>query len=341
MKPYIKSLTIYKSILCSLTLIVFSNCSSKYTHTINFDRTFPLRVAVVPFYQQDSNGNFGIGEGSIALDQVPFISEESKESPTAFLRNLVQHQIAETALDPLSPRLIDTNIAHAGLTKPGSLEVDLKKLANTPASEICSKILPCDAVLYGKVTNWSRDYYGIQSVNAVGLEVSLISAKTGQVLFQAKGYDVESSGLSKGPTGFSDLIVAPISGLDSKVISQLAQQMVSNMFLPLKMPDQKELEENTPPAIFAATHDILTPQMKRDQVMTVLLFGTPSGIASFSLGDTIQDIPMVERSLGHYVGEFHPSPADHLSQAAVTVQLHDKLGRAATQIIGRGEVSLP
>ena len=320
--------------------LIISGCSGTYKHTIDFDRNYPLRVAILPFFQIEASGEYSRGDGSIALDQVPFISEDGSEPPTEFLRKLVQKEISETALDPLSPTVVEINLSHSGLTKPASLELDLKRIAQMSAKDICSKILPCDAVLYGKLTAWDRSYYGIQSVNTVGLELKLVSAKSGKVLFESNAEDSESRGISKGPTGFSDLVVAPISGLDSQIIADLARNVVTKMISPLKMPDQKELDETTPPAIFAATHDISSGQMERNQVMTVLMFGTPEGTASLSIGDAVRDIPIIERSPGHYVGEYHPAPTESFVGASVSVSLADKLGRKTTQIIGRGEITL-
>jgi hypothetical protein len=330
----------FLNILLLLPLIFSFGCAGVYKHTIEFDRTYPLRVAILPFYQIDKNGSYSSGDGSILLDGVPFISEVNTESPAEFLRSLTQKEISETALDPLSPTLVDLNLSHSGLTKQASLELDLKRVIDTPAQEMCSKILSCDAVLYGQVISWDRAYYGIESVSSVGLELRLVSAKTGKVLFSSSGTDSDGRGLSKGPTGFSDLVVAPISGLDSKVIANLARNLVVKMLAPLKMPDQKELDETTPPAIFAATHDVFQPTMTRKQVLTVLTFGTPQGSASFSIGSAIKDIPMIERSPGHYVGEYYPSPVDVFSSSPVVVNLADKLGRKAQQIIGKGAITL-
>lgn len=324
-----------------LSIITLStSCSGLYKHTLEFDRYYPLRVAVLPFYQIDDKGVYSSGDGSIALDGVPFISEESTESPAEFLRNLTQRELRETTLDTLSPTVVDLNLSHSGLTKPASLELDLKRVVETSPQEMCTKILSCDAILYGKVTEWDRSYYGLESVSSVGLELRLVSAKTGKTLFTSVGEDSEGRGLSKGPTGFSDLVVAPISGLDSKIIANLARSVVMKMLTPLKAPEQKELDEVTPPAIFAATHDNFTPVIDRKQVLTVLIFGTPQGFATFSIGDVIRDIPMLERSPGHYVGELHPSAVDAFSSQPVIVTLSDKLGRKATQPIGRGALTL-
>jgi hypothetical protein len=329
----------YKISLIAL-LISALGCAGTYTHKLDFDRTSPLRVAVLPFYQIDKSGAYTSGNGSIALDGVPFISEESTESPAEFLRILTQSEVGESALDVLSPTVVDLNLSHSGLTKPASLELDLKRIMETPPSVLCSKIFSCDAVLYGKVTEWDRSYYGIESVSSVGLELRLVSAKTGNELFVSSAKDSEGRGISKGPTGFSDLVVAPISGLDSKIIANLARNVVEKMISPLKTPDQKELEEVTPPAIFAATHDVFDSVINHKQILTVLAFGTPRGGASFSIGTNIKDIPMIERSAGHYVGEYHPSAVDVFSSAPVVITLADSLGRKATQTIGRGELTL-
>lgn len=323
-----------------MAVLLLVGCSGTYTSKIDFDRDYPLRIAVLPFYQVNSRGEMIQDDGSILLDQVPTFSDADKESPPVFLRNLVQTELVGTSLDPITPVIVDLNLSHSGLTKTGSLDLDMKRVIELSPAEMCSRILSCDAVLYGKVTHWDRSYYAVQALNTVGIELKLVSAKTGKVLFESVAKDSDGRGILKGPTGFSDLVVAPISGLDSSVITDLARRVAAKAIEPLRVPSPAESAERAPPSIFAVTHDAFSGALKRDQVLTVLIFGTSASTASFSIGNAIKDIPLIERTPGHYVGEYHPAPNDQFINAPVKVSLVDKLGRRATQFIGRGEITL-
>lgn len=324
----------------STTITLVAGCSGTYQHKIDFDRDYPLRVAVLPFYQVDGSGKFVEDDGSIAIDQLPAFSDVEKEAPPEYLRKLVQSEIVGTSLDPITPIIVDRNLSHSGYTKPRSLDLDLQRIIQVPPKELCTRILSCDAIMYGKVTNWDRSYYGIQAVSRVGFELKVVSAKSGKVVFETTAYDSDGRGILKGPTGFSDLVVAPLEGLDNSVITGLAKRVVRKAIEPLKVPTKEQLEERSPPSIFAATHDAFSGVLKRDQVLTVLIFATSASTATLSIGSAVKDIPIIERSPGHYVGEYHPSKSDAFVNAPVSVALVDKLGRRASLQIGRGELTL-
>lgn len=323
-----------------ILVLLLSGCSGTYTSKVDFDRDYPMRIAVLPFYQVNSNGEMIDDDGSIILDQIPTFSDADKEPPPVFIRNLVQTELVGTSLDPITPVIVDLNLSHSGLTKPASLDLDMKRVLELSPAEMCTRVLSCDAVLYGKVTNWDRSYYGVQAVNTVGIELKLVSAKSGKILFESLAKDSDGRGILKGPTGFSDLVVAPISGLDSSVITDLARRVVVKAVDPLRSPSPAEATERVPPSIFAVTHDAFSGTLRQDQVLTVLIFGTSASTASVSIGNAVRDIPLIERTPGHYVGEYHPAPNDRFVNAPVKVSLVDKLGRRATQVVGRGEITL-
>ncbi len=331
---------IVSALSCIVLAALLSACSGTYKYTIDFDRNYPLRVAVLPFYQVDASGAFVQDNGSILIDALPAFSDAEKEPPPEFLRKLVQSEIIGTAIDPITPIIVDRNLSHSGLTKPRSLDLDIERIIKMPPKELCTRIFSCDAVLYGKVTNWDRSYYGIQAVSTVGFELKLVSAKSGKVLFETIAKDSDGRGILKGPTGFSDLVVAPLSGLDNSVITDLAKRVVQKAVEPLKMPTKEQLEERSPPSIFAATHDAFSGTLKRNQTLTALVFATSAATATLSIGNAVKDIPLIERSPGHYVGEYHPAATDSFVNAPVKIVLIDKLGRRASQIIGRGEITL-
>lgn len=320
-------------------LLVLSGCSTKFTHTLDFNPTEPLRVAVMPFAMTDDKGNIIEKIERTNLNAEALIANK-KEEPNEIVRKLVQEELSRTALDVVSPALVNANLSHNGLVNQKDLSFDLPKIFNTAAHDLCGRLFSCDAVLYGKVTDWSRSYYAIQSVNTVGIQVKLVSAKSGKTIYEGAITDYESRGITKGPTGFSDLAIAPIQGLGESVILELARSAVYKLFDPLQVKNRPDYMQSSPPGIFASSHDAASGIIARNGYLTVLALGTPKDDAFFSIGKIIENIPMIERSPGHYIGEYHPITADHFDNQPIIVSLVDQFGRTTTQQIGRGTVTL-
>ena len=195
-----------QSLLYLATMLSGSACSSQFTHTLEFNPDEPIRVAVVPFVQVDKHGAITDSDGSLLVDGIPLLSADVKDKPTELVRKIVQRELRESNLDILAPYLVNVELPHHGFAKPDG-SFDLEKIYATAPSQICLHALDCDAVLYGKITEWDRSYYGVQSVNSLGISLELKDARTGKVLFQSDGMDSESRGLSKGPTGYTSFVL--------------------------------------------------------------------------------------------------------------------------------------
>ena len=215
--------------LCPLLL----GCAAKTNHTLKFNPTEPIRVAVVPFVHVDTQGNIVEPDASLFIDRISFVSSAAGSSPADLLADMTRQKLIDrTALDLLSPPLVRSELVHHGFAAP-DLTIDRAKVFNSKASDLCQHHLQCDAVLFGKVLRWDRSYYGLQAVATVGLELTLISARDNQVLFTTRGEDSDSRGITKGPTGIRDLLIAPVQGLDSKIVLDLAERLVSKLLAPL------------------------------------------------------------------------------------------------------------
>lgn len=328
-------------LLISISTLFLCSCSGIYKSKLDFSAAESIRVAVLPFVQVNEEDEAIEPESDFLIDDVSVVSYKLTETPAVYFRKLVQNELNNTGLDVLSPAVVDSNLSHNNfddMTRVPPVNADKARRAS--AQELCSKVFSCDAVLYGKIKRWSRRYYGIQSVNSVSLEIKIISAKDGRELFSSIAEDSESRGISKGPTGFSDLVIAPIEGLDNKIITGLAQKVVKEMLTPLKIDNRPEFLNSTAPAIFASAHDATKGVVSKDDSLTVLVFGSSKDIASFSIGNVIENVPMVEKDRGHYIGKYFPLPNDSFSNQNVFVALTDEFGRTTKQRIGTASISL-
>lgn len=344
MKVFIPLLFLCVVFLCVVFLC--AGCSTKVAYQLEFNPNEPIRVAVLPFAQVNKNGEFIEPDPNYLIDNVSLVSAKLKEPPAEYVRRLVQSELAKTSLDIVAPALIEAQLGHNGFVKASDkVSLDVPRIHQADPKLLCSRLLQCDALLYGKVTKWERAYLGIQTVHSVGVELKLISAADGKVLFQTSAQDAEGRGLTKGPTGFSDLVIEPLRGLDNKIITDLAQSMIAKVIAPLVVRDRPEYLEQAPPAIFAASHDALEGKategnVARSRGLTVLLLGNADQTATFSVGDVIQNVPMVEKDGGHYIGEYIPLESDAFKGQPVFVYLTDQYGRTTFRQVGSQKVNL-
>lgn len=330
------------SLLSLSVAALFCGCQATYRHTLNFNPSEPIRIAVLPFAQVDSDGKLVQEDENLLIDSVAIVSSKQKETPAEFMQSLVQSELTNASLDVITPAIVKADLLHYGFAAPTSnpVAMDLGRVFAADPKEICSKILSCDAVLYGKVTRWDRSYYGIQSVATVALNLKLVSAKTGKVLYEISAEDAESRGITKGPTGFSNLALEPIKGLDNEIIQNLAREVADRAIQPLSNRSRPEFLQSAPPFIIASGHDAHSGAVARTEKLTVLMFGSPGQTATFSVGNVALNVPMLERAPGHYVGEYVPLPSDSFSQQYVVVSLKDDFGRSTSQRLAKTPVSV-
>lgn len=323
--------------LAGLVLTSLAACSGSYRQSLDLDPHEPLRVAVLPFAVVDKQGNVADLKSELLIDNVALVSSKLEEAPPNFLRNLVIRGLERTDLDLIPQKVVDNAFHHRAFSEKGVL--DLKRIYGLSPQEL-GDLLDCDAVLFGRVTEWSRNYYAVQTVATISFDLKLVSAKSGKVLFSSAAEDSESRGLTKGPTGWTSLVLEPVKGLDNEIVSELARRMVDKSIAPLLVDKRPEVLQSIPPSIFASSHDARNGAIPHGSRLVVLALGTSKQTATFSIGNVVVNVPMVEQDEGHYLGEYYPLPTDRFQDEVVSVTLTDSFGRMTSQKIGYGKVSL-
>jgi hypothetical protein len=159
------------------------------------------------------------------------------------------------------------------------------------------------------------------------------------VIFASESKDSETRGLTKGPTGLSDIVLEPLKGLDNAIITDLARSVAKKALEPLQLTSRPEYLEQPSPVILSSAHDCQTGTISLNGKLTVVAFGSPGKTGIFSIGNVALDIPMTERKPGHYVGEFVPLSSDSFQQQFVVVSLKDSVGRVSLQRLAKTPVS--
>ncbi len=322
-----------------VSILGLTACSGQYQQTLNFNPDEPLRVAVLPFVQLDQANKIVKSESRLFTDNLDLDSDKSDLSPAQIVRQAALAELSESGLDLVSSALVDIDLPHRGLASSDG-SIDLDKLLKTDPKQICNDFLNCDALLYGTIKRWDRSYYGVQSVNSIELELKLVSVLTNRVLFLATAKDSESRGITKIPTGISSVVLEPLRGLDSEIIEQLAQQMVAKMLKSLRSDSRPAFLESAPPVLYATSYYPEVPVIERSQPFIVLAYGSTNQAVTFSIGTAIKNIPMIERSPGHYYGEYLPLDLDRFSKSEVRVEIRDRYGRKSHESVALGAVSL-
>ena len=322
--------------------LIATGCAGSYTpKTLDFNPSEPIRIAVLPFAQVGEDGRLTRVDENLLIDNVGVVSSKLRQTPAQFVQSLTQTKLSQASFDVIPPALVDAELIHAGFGVAASnpVAIDLEKVFAADPTTLCTTVLSCDAVLYGKVTTWDRSYYGIQTVASVGITLKLVSARTKKVLYEIEAKDSESRGITKGATGFSDLVIEPIKGLDNEIITDLARDVVGRSIEPLSNRSRPEFLSTAAPFIIASAHDARSGQIAKGGKLIVVAFGSPGQAGSFDIGTAGQGIPLIERAPGHYIGEFVPMKTDSFKNMPVTVALRDQFGRVTTQKLAKTPVS--
>ncbi len=325
------------SILMVLSLFSMG-CASQVMHTVAFDPHEPLRVAVLPFAQVDESGMVVSTDPELWLDSVSLVSSKLRQPPARFVQKVTVDELSRSGLDLIPGSVVGSKLVHFGFGIEH--EFDLPKIRRAAPKDLCA-LLGCDALLYGTLTRWDRSYYAVQSVSSIGLELRLVRASDGMVLFSSTASDSESRGVSKVPTGFSDLVLEPIRGLDNDIIADLARRLVRQMTEPLRVEQRPAVLRTAAPAIIAVAQTAFDGEVSRHRPLTVVLSGTPGARGFFSVGEVFQNVPMIEREPGHYFGELYVLPTDHFSKQPLQVVLVDAFGREARTDLQQVLLTLP
>lgn len=317
---------------------VLAGCAASVQSKLSYNPLEPIRVVVLPFIQINANGERIDPNPNLLIDKVSLISSKLDQPPPQLVKGMVEAEIPNTAIDLVPAVAVEDDLIHHGFTKDDGT-LDLNQLFKTSATEICRHLAACDAVLYGTVTKWERNYYGLQSVSTVGIKLSLVTKDDGKTIFESAVEDSDSRGLTKGPTGFSNLVIEPVRGLDNEIIAALAKRVVQKAMAPLFVKNQPGYLKTPAPAIFAVGHDHPSGTLAPGERLVVLLLGSEKKEASFSIGAFAVDIPMYEVEPSQYVGEYFPLETDHFTNEPVVVTLQDSFGRKVKQLASAMAIS--
>ncbi len=314
--------------------------SATHRRAEGFDPRVPLRVAVLPFIDPSGGDTLVSTPLVAAVDLVPIISDDrlAKEHAATLLREHVAGSLRRTALDVVDLHVVDTLLGHRGMDVVAAYDGDRKE-----AARALGEAIGADAVLYGWVLEWDREYYFLESVARVGVRVELCETTTGEVLFEGEAHDAKHAGLSKLPVAYDPRgaiqagVVEPLKGLRNTVLATLADDVSRTIVTGLAPPAEERAAAPAPRISFVA-HSAAGPLRVGDELTVVAL--ADAGLhATFEVGEDFPPVPMTASAPGSYRGTLRISPAHRFREATVTVRVVSRALAASTMTVGHPGVT--
>jgi len=170
----------------------------------------------------------------VANDRLPSLKVailplNGKMEGAEFFREALHAALTDTEMNISEKFVVDGIIKKNGWNTP-------EKLFAIPPQKL-GEAFGADALLYGKVTKWNKYYAVIHSTLVAGLELKLVDARTGELLWRGQQVDREFEGLIKIPTGIISAIVNPIFFIGEKSnLDALASKVSRNITESLRKP---------------------------------------------------------------------------------------------------------
>lgn len=144
------------------------------------------------------------------------------------LRTYVVASLQETPFTILEINRVDAAMHDVGWTEGQPLPEGASLAA-------AAERLGADTLLRGTVIHWGRSYWGIASQVKVGMELELVDAESGEVIWTLKAYNTRKAGILKGPTGYKSLVTGPIMGLKTSNLERVGHHLTRTMVDDLKI----------------------------------------------------------------------------------------------------------
>ncbi len=138
------------------------------------------------------------------------------------LRTYLAADLEDSPFDIIELRRVDDALKTLGWKEDEPVPKDLSLQA-------LAKTLGADALLQATVTDYGRSYAVVESWVKAELQADLIDAQSGAVIWSEKKKNSQTSGLLKGPTGYSSIVTAPIIGLKAGNLERVANNLTHTL----------------------------------------------------------------------------------------------------------------
>jgi len=160
---------------------------------------------------------------AVRLAVLPFDAKKPAwRKAAASLRTYLAADLQDSPFEVLELQQVDAVLASLGWKAEEPLPDDL------PLQQL-AKALDADSVLRGTVTGYGRTYAVVESWVKAELQVDLVDAHTGTVIWSEKQKGSRTAGIFKGPTGYKSLATAPISGMKISNLERVSNDLTHKL----------------------------------------------------------------------------------------------------------------
>jgi len=266
---------------------------------------------------------------SVAI--VPFVDQSKSKEGFEIVRKCFYNHLSSLPYRDVELSRVSYLLQKAGLTDP-------EEIRKKGAMEL-GKILSVDAVVFGTISNFDKLFAVIYSQVAVGANIEMYDAKTGNFLWSGEHtVRIHSGGLSTTPVGVIATIIATSLNVRDIQLLRACDDLFRDMVKTIPVP--KLAEASRPPVISFLTQDTKGLPKKAGDEVKVVMKGTTGLRAYFNIGDARKGVDMEEVEEGGYLGTYRVVPGDNVSGAIVTGFLTDDSGNTAQWIDAIGTVTL-
>lgn len=206
---------------------------------------FAITACATPFKRVKASKKL-VYRDTLPSLKLAILPMEGKTEGAKFLRFALHASLMDSELSIMEKFIVDGTLEKKRWSEP-------EKFLAIPPQKL-GEALGADALLYGKVTKWSKFYAIIYSTLVVGLELRLVDARTGELLWTSEQLDREFEGLLKIPTGIFSAVFSPmIFVAKNQNLNNLANKLVRNITESLRRPDAIKEEDKMEKKIVIAS----------------------------------------------------------------------------------------
>jgi len=268
--------------------------SSKTQAQVSADK-LPRSVAILPF------------------DNATEDQDIAEEVRRAFYNQFSSKPYADIELTAVDARL------HA-LNRSGKDKLDYRLFCQS---------LGCDGVITGRVVDFRKIFAGVYSELAVTAEISLINAKTGEVILtQREDATFREGGISLTPIGL--IMNAMSAALNLRDIQRVRLVSEIGYNIAKSIPDPLGGIASSGPRIQGMLSNSSESPFGLGKIISIAIQADPNGSAVFDIGNYRRALPMTEKTPGLYVGEYRIQDGDNIRQSPVVVTLRARNGMVSS-----------
>jgi tetratricopeptide (TPR) repeat protein len=193
---------------------------------------------------------------------------------------------------------------------------------NSLTPQELGKVLNVDGLVYVHIIGIEKFYAALYGSLTLKLKVKLVSAETGDVLWEKEDSVTErSGGVPTSPWSAISTAVSSALVLRESVKVALIDKLCRN--LAKEMPEPKVAKAKRPPSIYSVLTNALDSPFKAQDEILVSLQGEEGLTAYFDIGDEKKAIQLAEIKPGEYVGKYIVRDGDNWTNKTITAYLYN------------------